>query len=146
MTKVQIMEKLNCIMLIDDDEPTNFFNEFIIGETDCTKRILVFDEAQKALSYLKEIHKDPNKIPELIFLDINMPGMDGWEFLKDYHQLDVDQKDQSTVVMLTTSLNPDDKTRSLQYEDVKKFLKKPLTIDKVSEIIKTFFEQKDDAA
>src|SRR6185503_2763915 len=81
--------KLHCVLLIDDDEPTNFLNRLAIEEQGCVEHIKVIPSARDALDYLAcatqpaPLNADCPK-PELIFLDINMPAMDGWEFLHYY--------------------------------------------------------------
>src|ERR1700743_813882 len=106
--------QLNCIMLIDDDEPTNFLNKMTLEQTGCTRYIRVAQSGQEALDYLsgrglpeaEKAEKKPR--PDLIFLDVNMPAMDGWEFLERYKSLPSEQKADIVLIMLTTSLNPCD--------------------------------------
>ena len=78
--------KLNGVMIIDDDEPTNFFNQMIVENSGCTDHIMVAQSGQEALDYLSNgalAEENSNSpLPSLIFLDINMPAMNGWEFLE----------------------------------------------------------------
>jgi len=90
-------KKLSCVLLVDDDEPTNFLNRIILEEAGCAERIEVAQSGQAALSYLQKAGEHgpggvvyPN--PSLIFLDINMPAMDGWEFLSRYKTLTMPKK------------------------------------------------------
>src|ERR1044072_9954671 len=97
-------QKLNCILLIYDDEPTNFLNRMVIEEVDCTNRVEIMQSARDALKYLTNTTSNGDyPRPDLVFLDINMPAMDGWEFLEKYNQLSDHQKARIVVVMLTTS-------------------------------------------
>lgn len=77
----------------------------------------------------------------LTLLDINMPVMDGWEFLEAYHALEDNQKGKIIIIMLTTSLNPDDKIRAEEISEVSGFKSKPLSIETVEEIMKTYFPE-----
>jgi len=129
------MKKLDCILLIDDDVPTNFYNRKIIEQQNCTEHVEVCTSAEDGLEFLKSKFKDglPPQ-PELIFLDINMPGMDGWEFLDAYNALPAPQKGKVMVVMLTTSVNPDDEKKALE-KGIKGFARKPLNAEMLENLI-----------
>ncbi|MEC7754878.1 MULTISPECIES: response regulator [Roseivirga] len=130
--------KLDCIMLIDDDEATNFVHKMVISQIDCAKEVVEAHNGQEAIDYLKErAGKQPQ--PELIFLDINMPVMDGWEFLEEYEKLDEDQKGGMVVVMLTTSLNPHDREMATKMGVIHDFMNKPLTKGMLAELIDRHF-------
>jgi len=135
--------KLNCILLIDDDEPTNFLSSIIIEEANCTEHIQIAQSGQAALDYLTKCVANENgcsyPCPDLIFLDINMPAMNGWEFLEQYSKLENKHKGNVIMVMLTTSLNPDDKSKADEIPDVSGFENKPLTAEKLDAILKKHF-------
>jgi len=131
-------KKLKCVLLIDDDEPTNLFNSAIILEAGCTEKIQSCSSGPEGLAYLKSEMNGKHPKPEIIFLDINMPGMDGWEFLDEYNKLPISQKGEIIVVMLTTSLNPEDKIKAVEY-GAKGFSNKPLTVEGINGIIGTYF-------
>lgn len=137
-------QKLNCVLLIDDDEPTNFFSKMLIEELDCAEQIQVAESGQAALKYLTQSVKSNNdnndfSRPDIIFLDINMPAMNGWEFLNRYNDLDSKHKGKMVIVMLTTSLNPDDKLKAFENPDISKFETKPLTAEKLKRILQEYF-------
>jgi CheY-like chemotaxis protein len=123
--------KLKCIMLVDDDEPTNVLHKRVIEKAGVAEEVLIAYDGDEAL----EIFYDDSPPPELVFLDINMPRVNGWEFLEEYDKLPEEKKAQAVVVMLTTSLNPDDLERARNYNGVTKFLRKPLTVDMIHETI-----------
>lgn len=134
--------KLNCILLIDDDEPTNFLNRMLIEEVACTEHIQIAQSGQSALDYLKGNGSFANgqfPSPDLIFLDINMPAMNGWEFLDRYNELDPELKSRVKIVMLTTSFNPDDITRAKENPVISNFETKPLTSHKLHRILRKYF-------
>ena len=136
-------QKLNCILLIDDDEPTTFLSSVFIQEADCTENIQIADSAQKALNYLSGSEEltggDSNYIePELILLDINMPAMNGWEFLDKYKEIKK-QQDKTVIIMLTTSLNPEDRIRASRIPQITAFENKPLTPELIDRILNKHF-------
>ncbi|MBO9567012.1 MAG: response regulator [Niastella sp.] len=136
--------KLECVLLIDDDEPTNFLNKMIIEETGYVKEVKVTQSARDALDYLsgKQQSAEGGKLPtpELILLDINMPAMDGWEFLERYDKLSPEQKAAIIVVMLTTSFNPEDESKASRISYISSYRNKPLTQETVIEILKEHFD------
>lgn len=134
--------KLNCILLIDDDEATNFMHRLVLEELDCAEQIIAVQRAQDGLTYLTRKSNDAYPQPDLIFLDINMPGMNGWEFMDAYDHLEDDQKARIVVVMLTTSLNPDDKDSATKRSRIKSFMRKPLTEENVVELLRHHFPEK----
>jgi CheY-like chemotaxis protein len=139
-----MQRKLNCVLLIDDDEPTNFLNTMLIEETHCSEYIQVKQSGQDALNYLTscEPYSPESKnfpCPDLIFLDINMPAMNGWEFLAKYNELEKKHNGDCIIVMLTTSLDPEDEVKAKKIKGVTDFKYKPLTKKIVGEILDTYF-------
>jgi CheY-like chemotaxis protein len=125
-------------MLVDDDCNDNFFHEREIKKNDPATIVITETSGSEALDYLRSRKENNNIRPDLIFLDINMPGMSGWEFLDDYAQLDKDNQSKAIIIMLTTSDYSDDKNKSKAYEDVSDYIIKPLTKDKLNEIYSKF--------
>ena len=129
--------KLECILLVDDSHEDNRYHQIIIQEMDIVNRIDFAFNGQEALAYLKKENQTP---PELIFLDINMPRMNGWEFLEEYKSLDPMQKAKVVIMILTTSANPDDIKKAKEIEDVTGFETKPLTREIMTEILNQHFQ------
>jgi CheY-like chemotaxis protein len=133
--------KLNSVLLIDDDEPTNIFTRIILEEAGCTNHIHAAHSGQEALDYLTgDNGLSPQIRPDLILLDINMPAMNGWEFLDEYIKLPKDCQSKALVIMLTTSLNPDDKTLAKLRPEITCFENKPLSEEKIQRILNEYFE------
>jgi len=136
-----VKKKLNFILLVDDDVEDNYFHKIVINEMNITERIEVALNGVEALNFLK---KENQTHPDLIFLDINMPKMNGWEFLQAYKEFKADQKAEVVVVMLSTSINPSDKERAEQFPDIISFNSKPLTEEIISEILERYFPDNKD--
>lgn len=133
--------KLSSVLLIDDDEPTNIFTSIILEDAGCADKVHIAQGGKEALNFLSDcIQKGTAScLPDLIFLDINMPAMDGWEFLEEYQKLKEEKLQNPVIVMLTTSLNPDDRMKATQRPDVSFFETKPLTDEKLRNILRLFF-------
>lgn len=127
--------KLNCILLIDDDESTNFLNKLVLEQIGCANEIVAVQGAREGLNFLSEKRNGKFPQPDLVFLDINMPGMNGWEFLVEYGKLPEEQKANIIVVMLTTSLNPDDAAKAEGFKEINDFQIKPITPEMMEGIL-----------
>jgi CheY-like chemotaxis protein len=127
------------IMLVDDNEVDNLIHGMTIKETLSSTEVIDVSSGQAGIDYLRSIETQDNPNPEVIFLAINMPGMDGWEFLDEYKTLSDDIKSHIIIIMLTTSLNPDDQERANNISEINGFLNKPLDAETLQEIINTHF-------
>lgn len=133
-------QKLNCIMLIDDNNDDNFYHERVIKKNDAADQVVSIESGTEALEYLKDRKRQEEGHPDLIFLDINMPGMNGWEFIEEYKKLDEGLRSKVVVIMLTTSDNPDDKIKAGDIGVLADFRTKPLTKEMLNEIISKYFD------
>lgn len=129
-------KKLNCILLIDDNSADNYFHQIVIRQMNITERIAVVTDGVEAMEFLEN---DPDGPPDLIFLDINMPRMNGWEFLEKYKHLDPKKKSKTVIVMLTTSAHPKDLEKAKELEEVKGYNVKPLSEEMLQEILEKHF-------
>ncbi len=135
------MKKINCILLIDDNFADNIYNKIIIKEASVCNHISVAVDGNEAVEYLKKStdprYSDSFPKPDLIFLDINMPVMNGFEFLEEYRKLD--EKMNVKIVMLTTSSHPDDIKKAKGYKEINEFENKPMTVETLQKIIENYF-------
>ncbi len=132
-------KKLGCILLVDDDDATNFLHRIVVQRSACTEHLEIALNGEEAIAYLQAAYNDQHPRPDLILLDINMPIMNGWEFLDEYHKLQPEQKSKTVIVMLTTSLNPDDRNRSEEIPEINGFRNKPLDEEVLTEILKKYY-------
>jgi len=133
------MDKLKNVVLIDDCKATNYIHRLIIEKYGFAETISEFMNGREAMDYLSTKVDGEFPKPELIFLDLNMPVMNGWEFLESYKHLPSDQQAGVVVVMLTTSLNPDDEAQADDIDGVKAFSSKPLTTEKLDGVLAEFY-------
>lgn len=124
---VLMIKEAKCILLIDDDKISNFYNSKIVKKQLGVEKSITANSGQKALDYLNEAILGLKTKPNLIFLDLNMPAMNGWEFLEKYEKLDADFTKDIKLIILTTSNNPDDFERSKKNNSVDDYINKPLS-------------------
>lgn len=132
-------KKLNCILLIDDDDAANFLHRTFVEEAEVAEKIVTKEDGKQAIEFLSEAVDGKYPKPDLIFLDINMPIMDGWQFLKKYKELPSEAKGRIVLFMLTTSLNPEDRKRADTETEVNGFKTKPLDNQMLEEIMEEYF-------
>jgi CheY-like chemotaxis protein len=133
-------QKLDKVLLIDDSDADNFIHQRVIKKADITHHIIVKKSGQEALDYLSTLVDETlYPVPNLVFLDINMPGMNGWEFLEHYEKLPLNQKAEIIVCMLTTSISETDKKKAETLPQIKSYQHKPLTQDSLMEVVQMFF-------
>lgn len=131
------MKKLQKVLLVDDDDIVNSINKVIIKHSKFADEIISETVASRAIEYIKS-HRDEGTLPELIFLDINMPEMDGWDFMDEYSKLGLED-DGPRIIMLTSSINPRDENRASLIDEITDFLSKPLSPELLESIYQSHF-------
>jgi CheY-like chemotaxis protein len=137
--------KLKCVLLIDDDEITNFINKDLLSGMRVVEHIVICENGKEALDYLQKAYAEPSDpefiAPDLIFLDLNMPVLDGFEFLKLYQERFDHRYSCKAIIMLTTSLRDEDIRRALDLKLlITDYIDKPLSEEKISNIIRQYFD------
>lgn len=138
------MKQLDCILFIDDNQHTNFLNKRLVNKLALARNVFAVSNGKEGLDFLTNqgsFVQNGTKYPKpgLIFLDINMPVMDGWEFLQNYRNLDPQQKGDVMIIMLTTSPNPDDMAKAVALPEVNGFERKPLSAEMMLNIMNKYF-------
>jgi CheY-like chemotaxis protein len=139
-------KKLNCVLLVDDNESDNFLHKRIVEKAGITNFIGIAMNGKEAIDFLTTKwtfgQKDSSfPQPALIFFDINMPVMDGWGFLEEYHKLEATYKGKVVILILTTSFNSADIARTEKMLGSGCFSYKPLTLEMINEIILKHFPE-----
>lgn len=134
------MEKLENILLIEDDKVTNFINQRLIKKVNLSFKINVTHNGDEGLSYIKKCFAHNDSIPQLVLLDINMPVMDGFDFLEELEKLRI--KEKLIIIILTTSGHTKDidKLHGSGNSDI---IAKPLTEQKFIKILDKFFDYRE---
>ncbi|MGN8067528.1 response regulator [Mucilaginibacter sp. 22184] len=123
------------VLLIDDDEINNFISIKLIKKALLNTEIMACLNGKFAIEQLSDIQrKDPEKMPDYILLDINMPIMNGWEFLDEYKRLNIDPQGKSKIYIISSSVFSNDINKAKSYPLVKDFISKPLNVEKIKEL------------
>jgi len=124
------------ILLVDDDEINNFISIKLIKKAISNANITACLNGRFAIDELTRIQKaDPEALPDFILLDINMPIMNGWEFLDEYKRLNIDPTGKSKIYIISSSVFSNDISKARSYPLVKNFVSKPLSVEKIVEML-----------
>ena len=133
------MEKIKEVLFIDDDEINNFILKEIF-ESQYNLKVNFFTEAGRALDYIEDlVEQKSEKLPDIIFLDIKMPEMDGFDFMDAFQEKEYSRDFSVPIFMLTSSVNHRDISRAGTYKNIKELITKPLTFDKLEELAEKYF-------
>ena len=134
------MEVLNHIVLVDDNETTSFLNNRLLSRLALAGKVSTFSRADEACRFLwSDAEATEAPAADLVFVDLKMPGMSGFEFLEQYNQLPQPVQERTVVAVLTTSMHAADTARVAQYPKVE-YLTKPLTEEKLQRLLAKRFD------
>ncbi|MBD5780114.1 response regulator [Pelagicoccus sp. NFK12] len=123
---------IKSVVLVDDNPDDLFINSLVVKKSDLKLEAVQFSNPVSALGYLA---KESSPDPRIVFLDINMPYLDGFAFLERYEQTCHRQNPNDLVVMLTTSMHSEDRQRAEANALVKRYLRKPLTVRDLNALV-----------
>ncbi|WP_295123264.1 response regulator [uncultured Chitinophaga sp.] len=128
------MKPLNTIFIVDDDPIHQQITEIMLDRLNITNAVSKYSDAQEVLDYLRSYRNDPSQLPDIILLDLNMPVMDGWEFLDTFQTFRGTLCKPIRVYVLTSSIDEKDQERVSSYDFVNGYLTKPLTNDVIMQL------------
>lgn len=130
------MTTLKNLTIVDDDDIFVFLTTKIIEQTNLVDLIKVFGNGLDAINFLKENKNNVDALPDIILLDLSMPIMNGWQFLEKYNKLNPTIGKKITIYICSSSISPDDITRAKTISEVSDYIIKPITKDKLIDLIK----------
>ena len=133
-------DKINFVLLVDDDRATNFFNAIMINRHDSFEKVHYVQSGYEAIEYLENASRGNTDCPDLIFLDINMPGMNGWDFLTKYDLIKTTLPKPIKIVLLSTSSDPTEVRKAMVDYTVDDFICKPLSRSLLNTVAESHFE------
>ncbi len=125
------------IALVDDDSIFQFTATRLIESAKLANNILHFENGAEALTYLKENALSKELLPDYLFLDINMPFVDGWMFLEDFTILKSSLAKDISIYMVSSSIDPRDLSRAKGFVEVTDFIIKPISLERFQELLKS---------
>lgn len=131
------MSKIKSCCIIDDDPIFIYGTKRMMKEIDFCDSITVFNNGEDALAGLKEMHDITHELPQVIFLDLDMPIMNGWEFLDEFIQLPNDTLEKTVIYVISSSVDPRDIERVKKYELISNYILKPITPNDFETVLKT---------
>jgi len=127
--------KFQTVLLIDDNEVDNFINQKILKQVAFAKNIVAMESGISALEYLKDNFQKPGNLPEVIFLDIRMPIMDGFGFLDEYDKFPEVLKGKVKIIMISSTLDKNEVKEARSNRYIFDFLSKPLDVEELTRLL-----------
>ncbi|WP_339707529.1 response regulator [uncultured Kriegella sp.] len=129
------MKRIESTCIIDDDPIFVYGTKRVMREVDFCNEIMVFENGQDAIDALTEMVEQHKELPEIIFVDLNMPIMNGWEFLEDFVKIPNKSREEVTVYIISSSVDPRDLERIKSYKVVNNYILKPISTNDLEEIL-----------
>jgi CheY-like chemotaxis protein len=133
------MKHIKKAFIVDDDDILNFVTTELLAKFDPDCQVTSFTNPENAFDSLISIHESGEGLPDVLLLDINMPKLNGFEFLQKMKAGGLSQKIQ--VIMYTSSGNPEDKKRSSQFDNVVGYMEKPFSAQAYGKILEMSYSK-----
>ena len=131
------MTKPIIICIVDDDDVYKYTVTKSIEKNKLAKKVLIFSDGEEAINFMIDNVANSNHLPDIIFLDINMPIMDGFQFMDEYVKLKPFVGKKITIYMVTSSIDDADIERAKKISDISDYIVKPIKVEQLTEIIET---------
>lgn len=132
------MNKKLLIAIVDDDLIFQFIAERLIESINSEHQTIIFSDGKEAIDFIDSNRNEIDTLPDIIFLDINMPVMNGWQFLNKYIEIKSEIKKEITIYIVSSSKNPDDFIKAENINEVTDYIVKPINREKYSSILDSF--------
>lgn len=129
------MKKIDTFCIIDDDDIYQFTTSLLLKKTDLVNKIIVFSNGLKAINFLKDEIGNKENIPDILFLDVNMPVMDGWEFLEEYLLIKPMLPKTVVIYMVSSSVDERDVLKAKSISALSGYMVKPISSQNIMEVI-----------
>lgn len=138
------MKKINNVCIVDDDPITQFLTHKVIQQTDLVNHVKIFSNGLDTINYLSSVHDNFEELPDVILLDLFMPIMDGWGFMKEYLSLQPKLTKKIAIYIVSSSIDPADIRRAESIDAITDFIIKPVTKEKLMEAMKIHDDYQDE--
>lgn len=131
------MGMIDKVCVIDDDDIYQYLLRKELKSTKIVNKILVFSDGAKAMEYLLKMKDHPEELPDVVFLDVNMPVMNGWQFLDEFIQLRPRLTKKIVVLIVSSSFDRQDIERAEKYSEVSDYIIKPVTRSRLVSVLES---------
>jgi CheY-like chemotaxis protein len=132
-------KKLSNLTIVDDDPMSSFYIKRLAELGEVANIITIYNNAQGALDYLLSYKKSAQNLPDIILLDIYMPGIDGWGFLQEYKKIKDSLNKKIEIYIISSSTHPQDISRAKEIPEVHDYFQKPITMELLQEITDEYY-------
>jgi two-component system, chemotaxis family, chemotaxis protein CheY len=136
-----MLQARKSLCVVDDDTIYQFTTARMVQIVDSSVDVLTFGDGEQAMRYINANAHDAAKLPDMILLDLNMPFMDGWEFLSAFEAIRDNLSKSIIIYVVSSSIDERDALRARSYGDVQDYLEKPVTTDRIRTLLSVYAKQ-----